>query len=301
MALYSIKELEQLSGIKAHTIRIWEQRYQILAPSRTDTNIRFYDDEDLKWLLNISLLNEKGTKISKIAKMTKEEVAQMVQHLCEQSSEFDHHINGLITAMLDLDEALFDKVLSTATLQLGFQNMMQDVVYPFLKKIGILWQTGNISPAHEHFISNLIRQKILVAIDGQVVRRRDGHPTYMLFLPEGEMHEIALLYMNYLLRTLQIYTLYLGQSLPFEDLKLCYKSFKADYICTVLTSTPERSEVQAYIDTLSATFPEATIMVYGSQVQHDFLVFPANVTHLTSMQDFVSEITATAKHSQVAR
>ncbi|WP_187263810.1 MerR family transcriptional regulator [Pontibacter beigongshangensis] len=290
MALYSIKELEHLSGIKAHTIRIWEQRYQILEPSRTDTNIRYYDDEDLKWLLNISLLNEKGIKISKIAKMSKSEVAQMVQHLSEQSYEFDHHINGLITSMLDLDEALFDKVLSTATLQLGFQQMMQEVVYPFLKKIGILWQTGNISPAHEHFISNLIRQKLLVAIDGQVVRRKEGQLTYMLFLPEGEMHEIALLYMNYLLRSLQIYTLYLGQSLPFEDLQLCYQHFKADYLCTVLTSSPERGEVQHYIDNLSKSFPESTICVYGHQVQYDFLSFPANVKRLSCMQEFMALI-----------
>ncbi|MFT2010914.1 MerR family transcriptional regulator [Pontibacter sp. 13R65] len=290
MALYSIKELEHLSGIKAHTIRIWEQRYQILSPSRTDTNIRFYDDEDLKWLLNISLLNEKGFKISKIAKMSKSEVGQLVQQLSEEANEFDHHINGLITAMLDLDEPLFDKVLSTATLQMGIQFMMQEVVYPFLKKIGILWQTGNISPAHEHFISNLIRQKLLVAIDGQVVRRQEGVPTYMLFLPEGEMHEIALLYMNYLLRSLHIYTLYLGQSLPFEDLRLCYKNFKADYLCTVLTSTPERSEVQHYINLLSTTFPEATVLLYGNQVQYEFLTIPENVKRLTCMQDFVNVI-----------
>ncbi|WP_114778676.1 MerR family transcriptional regulator [Botryobacter ruber] len=290
MGQYSIKELEHLSGIKAHTIRAWEQRYKLLNPKRTETNIRFYDDADLKVLLNVSLLNEKGFKISRIAQMNPEQLNQAVQQVCEKAYEFAHHINGLVAAMVDMDEARFDKTISTVTLQLGFKQTMQHVIYPFLNKIGILWQTNNISPAHEHFISNLIRQKVLVAIDGQVVKRNEDTPTYILFLPEGEMHEIALLYLNYIIRSHDYLTLYLGQNLPYEDLELSYKHFKADYLCTILTSVPERDQVQHYLNKLSSSFPESTILVYGLQVQHDFLQFPSNVKRFHCIHDFVAQL-----------
>lgn len=193
MAQYTIKELEHLSGIKAHTIRIWEQRYNILCPKRTETNIRYYDDADLKSILNISLLNERGYKISKIAQMPKEQIQQKVQQLCDESCRGSHHIHTLVKAMVDMDEETFDKTLSTAALQLGVKGTMNEVIYPFLTKIGILWQTGNISPAHEHFVSNLIRQKLIVAIDGQVVRVQQEAPVHVLYLPEGELHELVLL------------------------------------------------------------------------------------------------------------
>lgn len=291
MAQYTIKELEQLSGIKAHTIRIWEQRYGILNPKRTETNIRFYDDADLKSLLNISLLNERGYKISKIAQMDERELLQTVQQLCEQPCAGAHHVKELVSAMVDMDEQFFDRVVSKATLQMGFQETMQEVIYPFLNKIGILWQTGNITPAHEHFVSNLIRQKLLVAIDGQAARWREEDPVYVLYLPEGELHELALLYMNYLLRANNQRVIYMGQHLPFKDLELTYEQFKAEYLCTVLTSVPEREQVQTYLNKLSERFPDCTIYVYGYQVQHDFLVFPENVERLTCVKELVTKLT----------
>ncbi|PRY12712.1 B12 binding protein [Pontibacter ummariensis] len=286
MAQYTIKELEHLSGIKAHTIRVWEQRYNILCPKRTDTNIRFYDDADLKALLNISLLNERGYKISKIAQMKPEQILQTVTQLCDSPCQCSHHVNALVTAMVDMDEVKFDKALSTAALQMGFQEVMHEVIYPFLNKIGILWQTGNISPAHEHFVSNLIRQKLIVAIDGQVVRKQEGKPTFILFLPEGELHELALLYMNYILRTCNQYVMYLGQNLPFKDLELTYEQFKAECLCTVLTVEPERERVQAYLNKLAQRFPQCTIYVYGYQAQHEFLEFPPNVKRVSCLREF---------------
>lgn len=288
MAQYTIKELEQLSGIKAHTIRVWEQRYNILCPQRTCTNIRYYSDEDLKSLLNISLLNERGYKISKIAQMPPEQIQQTVRQLCEEPCQCSHHVSLLVSAMVDMDEDLFDKALSTATLQMGFEKMMHEVIYPFLNKIGILWQTGNISPAHEHFISNLIRQKIIVAIDGQVVRRQPGAPTYLLYLPEGELHELGLLYMNYIIRLHNLHVVYLSQNLPFQDLELTYEQCKPAYICTAMTCAPERDQVQNYINKLSARFPDSRIIVYGVQVQYDFLTFPANVQRLSCMREFLA-------------
>lgn len=287
MGQYSIKELEHLSGIKAHTIRVWEQRYNILSPKRTDTNIRYYDDSDLKTLLNVSFLNGKGLKISKIAQMGGEQLAHKVCELSEKPAQFTDNISILVSAMVGMDEERFDKVISTATLQLGLRDTMVQVIYPFLNKIGILWQTGNISPAHEHFVSNLIRQKLIVAIDGQVVRKQEGGDKYLLYLPEGELHELALLFMNYIIRSHHRHVVYLGQSLPFQDLELTYRQCKPDFICTVLTSAPERDQVQAYLDKLSDHFPKCIIYVYGAQVQFDFLRFPANVKLLRDMNEFM--------------
>lgn len=292
MAQYTIKELEHLSGIKAHTIRIWEQRYNILNPGRTDTNIRYYNDADLKSLLNISLLNERGYKISKIAQMEPEQIEQKVKQLCEFPCECSQHVSALVSAMVDMDEIKFEKQLSTATLQLGLHEAMQRVIYPFLYKIGILWQTNNITPAHEHFVSNLIRQKLIVAIDGQTLHRKENAPTYILYLPEGELHELALLYMNYILRAKGQHVVYLGQNLPFSDLELTCEQFKAKYICSVLTSTPERDQVQSYLNRLSERFPQCTIYVYGFQVQHESLVFPGNMRRFSCMQAFAEEIEA---------
>ncbi len=286
MAQYTIKELEHLSGIKAHTIRIWEQRYNILCPKRTETNIRYYDDKDLKTLLNVSLLNEKGYKISKIAQMQPEQLIKEVQLLCEVPGECSQYINTLMSAMLDLDEVAFEKAISTVALQSGFGEVMSRLIYPFLHKIGILWQTGNITPAHEHFVSNLIRQKLIVAIDGQNVRKAPGAPTYLLYLPEGELHELALLYMNYLVRSHNLPVIYMGQNLPFCDLELTYNQIKPDYICTVLTSVPDRDHVQKYVTKLSTSFPEATIYMYGMLLQQEHLQFPENVQRLDCLHEF---------------
>ena len=193
MSHYSIKDIEQLSGIKAHTLRIWEQRYNFIKPKRTNTNIRFYDDEDLKLVLNIALLKDNGHKISRICNMPKEELSLEVRRLMEKNLGFPEQIQGLTLCMLELDEDRFEKILSTNILQLGFERTMMNLIYPFFQKIGVLWQTGSISPAQEHFISNLIRQKIMVAIDGQVVHPTDYNKKFLIYLPENEMHEISLL------------------------------------------------------------------------------------------------------------
>jgi MerR family transcriptional regulator, light-induced transcriptional regulator len=291
VAQYSIKELEHLSGVKAHTIRIWEQRYGILQPKRTETNIRFYDDEDLKALLNIAVLNEHGYKISKIAQMNGPQICDAVVSIsANHTLDFSQQINALLVAMVDMDEEAFDKVISTAILQLGFEKTMQDLVYPYFNKIGILWQTGNINPAHEHFVSNLVRQKLIVAIDGQVLRRREQMSRYMLFLPEGELHELSLLYMCYLLRSRNHQVLYLGQNLPFSDVLLAAGKYQPDYVCSVMTTNPDRDNVQDYINSLSSQLPDCTIYLFGYQVQYDFLEFPKNTRQLCSMENFLTLI-----------
>ena len=290
MAHYSIKELEHLSGIKAHTIRIWEQRYALLSPKRTDTNIRYYDDADLKNILNVSLLNERGYKISRIAKMKPEQIAEEILSLTDVPGDYQGIINGLISAMLDMNEEQFEKTLSKPILQLGLEQAFLQVVYPFLSKIGILWQTNNICPAHEHFVSNLIRQKLIVAIDGQVLPSAETAEKFLLYLPENELHELALLFMNYLLRARKYHVLYLSQNLPFADLVRAFEYYQPKNIVTVLTAYPERDRVQDYLDKLAGKFPDTRILIYGHQAQYPFLTFPARLKKLSLMSEFIEEV-----------
>lgn len=292
MSTYSIKELEHLSGIKAHTIRIWEQRYDFISPNRTGTNIRYYDDKDLRLILNISLLKDNGYKISKIADMSHDELSEAVLKLTERNLAYPDQINALILAMVDMDEDRFEKIMSTNIVKIGFEKTMINVVYPFLSKIGVLWQTGSINPAQEHFISNLIRQKLIVAIDGQYIPKTDYHKKYLLFLPEGELHELGLLFSDFLIKSRKNKTVYLGQSLPFDDLAEVYKIHQPDFILTVITNTPGAGEVQAYIDMLCKSFPEAKVLLTGYQlIGQDLQVMKNGVifSKIEDLIDFVEE------------
>ena len=283
MSTYSIKDLEQLSGIKAHTLRIWEQRYNLLQPKRTDTNIRFYDDEDLKLILNVALLNENGVKISKIASMAPNELREEVMKLTERSLTHDDQIHALTICMIEMDEERFDKILSTNILKLGFEQTMLNIIYPFMSKIGLLWQTGAINPAHEHFISNLVRQKLIVAIDGQITQ--GGGKKFLLFLPEGELHEISLLFANYLIKSKGHKVIYLGQSTPNDDLLSVYKLHQPDYLLTIITTSPSSEYVQDYVTALSERFTSAQILVTGYQVIGQDLTFPENVLQMSYIRD----------------
>lgn len=286
MGQYSIRELEQLTGIKAHTIRMWEQRYSILQPKRSETNIRTYNDADLKHILNVSLLNHHGYKISKIADLTDAEMMAAVMALADQSNDCPYQIGTLVAAMIDLNEERFDKVLTTVILQKGFEGAVEALVLPFLHKIGILWQTGNINPAHEHFVSNIIRQKFIVAIDGQITPAGTGATRFILFLPEGELHELGLLFMQYILRARQFRVLYLSQNLPLADLINAYESWRPAYLCTIITAAPAGEQVQPYLNLLAGHFAEATVFMSGYQVQNADLTLPANCVKLKDMQEF---------------
>ncbi|MDQ3290275.1 MAG: MerR family transcriptional regulator [Bacteroidota bacterium] len=290
MGQYSIKELEQLTGIKAHTIRIWELRYGILKPKRSETNIRTYDDDDLKHILNVSLLNQNGYKISKIACMSPCQIGSAILSLSDSKEECPHQISSLVSAMIEMNEEWFDKVLSTVILQKGFENAVNHLVLPFLKKIGILWQTGNINPAHEHFVSNIIRQKFIVAIDGQIIPSGSDVPRFILFLPEGELHEMGLLFMQYLLRARQMRVLYLGQNLPMADLIKAYEGFRPDYFCTIITSVPARDELQAYLNELSGQFPKGKFFVSGYQFVCNEITLPTYFKYFNDLQAFSREI-----------
>jgi DNA-binding transcriptional MerR regulator len=263
MGKYSIKELEQLSGIKAHTIRIWEKRHKIIEPQRTATNIRFYSDEDLKKIINVSLLNSHGLKISKIADMSFDEINRKILEMSETQSEASLFIDQLVVAMVDMEEDRFEKILSTLAVRFGFERAITEVVYPFLEKIGVLWQTKNINPAQEHFISNLIRQKLIVAIDSLPMASHSAKRA-LLFLPENEWHEIGLLFCHYLTRKAGYKTFYLGQNVPHEDLLKIVAIHKPNLLVTYITSSPYGG-AESYLNKLQKALPAQLILASGYQ------------------------------------
>jgi len=285
MNQFSIKDVEALTGIKSHTLRIWEQRYGIPHPKRTVTNIRFYDDEDVKLLLSVSALNRHGYKISKITNMTGEERSSMVLEISKNSSDNVVQIESLTTAMFNFDEVYIEQILSTYTLKNGFENTFLDLVFPFFGRVGMLWQTGSLNPAYEHFITNLIRRKLFVAADAQPKHLKSGGKKFLLFLPGFEPHEIGLLFANYLIRAKGHHTNYLGPNLPTDDLGPVMQLYKADYILTVLTA-PHPTQTPLFITKkLSNDFPNTKILLSGFQMMQANIQLPSNVKVLTSMQD----------------
>lgn len=239
-------------------------------------------------MLNIALLNQNGYKISKIAKMDTSELHENVREAIHKTSgDFQSQIKALTVAMIELDEEQFEKVMSTNILQIGFEKTMINIVYPFLMRVGTLWTTDAINPSQEHFMTNLIRQKIIVAIDGQVSRPDEQTPRYMLYLPSGELHEISLLFSYYLLKARGNRVVYLGQSLPLDDLEEAFKIHEPDFILTLITSVPGAG-VQSYLDNLAEKFPETTVLVSGYQIVGQYIQPADNVVTLAKVQDLVS-------------
>lgn len=292
MGNYSIKELEKLTGIKAHTIRIWEKRYQLISPQRTASNIRFYSDDDLKKIINVSVLNGHGVKISSIARMSTDELQKKILEISATGNQADIHVDNLITSMIDMDEEKFKNELSVLEEKSGFERTVTDIIYPFLEKIGIFWQTGNITPAHEHFISNLIREKLIVAIAGLPVPPKTAIRA-MLFLCEGELHEIGLLFCHYITRKNGFRTFYLGQSVPLADLKEVYAVHKPHLLITSMTSTPSPNQLDEYIQTLCSDFPSSRILASGYLLRNTSFRFSKNLTvfkNVTELPDILQKI-----------
>ncbi len=296
MNFFSIKEIEALTGIKAHTLRIWEQRYTMVSPRRTETNIRFYDEKDLKKLLNVSLLNRNGYKISEIAEMDTEALLAHVLKVSEEKTDYENQLQSLTLTMLELNVVAFEKILSTAILQLGLEKTMVQVVFPFFRAIGIMWQTGSINPAHEHFITNIIRQKLIVAIDGQTNEAEAWSEKYVLYLPEGEFHEIGLLFAHYAIRARGGKVIYIGSNVPFGDLSIVNHSYSPHYFFTVITSPLLNGESAAeYLGKMSAQFPKTKIYASGGFVLADSnLKLPENVRLIRDFNEMLSLVSQVA-------
>lgn len=263
-----MKDLERLTGIKAHTLRIWEQRYGVINPKRTESNIRYFNEEDLKYILNIAMLNNNGVKISKIASMNLEEIRKQVLEVSEDVDADSDLLNALTLTMLELNEERFEKIMGNVVIKLGFEHAITKVIYPFMHRIGILWQTGSIVPAQEHFISNLVKHKLIVASDNMLAKKNDNPKKFVLFLPEGEMHEIGLLFANYMIKTRGHKSVYLGQTVPMEDLAVINDVYDPDYLFTVLTYQTGLEEVNPYIQSLSEMFDKSEVLLSGMRIEH---------------------------------
>jgi DNA-binding transcriptional MerR regulator len=290
MANYSIKDLERLTGIKAHTIRIWEKRYNLIEPERTSGNIRAYRDAELKKLLNISILNKHGYKISKIANFTSDQIADNVNKLSESTTDTVSQIENLAIAMIDLDENKFEKILSQSIIQLGFEDTVNRILRPFFVKIGLMWQTGSINPAQEHFVSNLVRQKMLVAIDSQIAGDSPHSKNFTLFLPEGEMHELGLLFANYLIRKRGHHVVYLGQNVPLDDLIEIEHIRPSEYMLTAFITSLTHCNLQSYLNRLLEQFPEKKVFLTGEQAVSMLDHLPDNVKYLDSPETLTAEL-----------
>ncbi|MDD4373883.1 MAG: MerR family transcriptional regulator [Bacteroidales bacterium] len=265
MSTYSIKDLERLTGIKAHTIRIWEKRYGIVDPCRTESNIRWYNDEDLKKLLNVSILNRHGYKISRIATLSLQQINQRIMEVVQPESDYLSQIESLVVAMIELCENRFERILNQSIIKIGFEETLFYVVYPFFEKIGLLWQTGTINPAQEHFISNLIKMKLFFAIDSLPTVTKSDSKSIILFLPEWELHEIGLLTYYYIAKKHGLKVYYLGQNVPFDDLISVAQTVEPDMLATYFVSAVSSEKVKQYLHDLVKHFPELHILISGRQ------------------------------------
>lgn len=287
---FSIKDLESLSGIKAHTIRMWEKRYGVLEPKRTDSNIRTYDVNGLQKILNITFLNENGYKISRISKMSDDEINSLVRNITTSKSNMNRALKSFKVAMMNFDQALFlktyDSLLETKT----FGEIYNDVFIPLLKEIGFLWQSETITPAHEQFISTLIKQKLFLNIERlQFEEPSKKDKVFVLFLPEEEIHDIGLFYTNYELLLHGYKVIFLGQSLPMDDLTYLSKLFDKTVFVSYLTVKPENTE--EYIAKFKSSILEnsnAEYWILGRKV-NDLLdsgfEFPAHVKGFKSISE----------------
>lgn len=296
LSTYSIKDLEKLSGIKAHTLRIWEQRYGVLKPQRTDSNIRYYSNEDLKKLLNINILNNNGIKISKIIKLSDNEISQKVIELSQINTAIDAQIDALMLSMIEMDEMRFEQVVTSSIVQNGFENTISKIIFPFLKKIGVMWQTGAVNPAQEHFISNLIRQKVIVGIDRLPYPTSKNAPRYMFFLPEGELHELSLLLYCYMAKARGAHAIYLGQSVPLDDIQKVFNVRKPHFIVSVFTFSFQ-IETEDYIKQLSKVLSESTILLSGFQLMEYTKKLPSNIKIFKEPEDFAKIVEEQIKAS----
>jgi DNA-binding transcriptional MerR regulator len=263
---FTIKELESLSGIKAHTIRIWEQRYNFLRPSRTTTNIRRYNNEELKTLLTVALLNKYGYKISKIDEMPPEQRTEAVLNLQQPDAYDEYVINELIGCMIDLKSNEFEKLLSKEIGERGIEKTISGIIFQFLERVGILWQTNRLRPVQEHIVSAIIRQKIIYAIDGLPFPQNES-PLFILFLPEGEHHELGLLYVYYLLRSRGLATIYLGADVPLKDIHYILQVKSPQYLYLHLTSFPGQSKFQRLLQHLNQDAGHTSIIISGFVAQ----------------------------------
>ena len=292
MNAFTIKDLENLTGIKAHTIRIWEQRYNFLKPQRTDTNIRYYSNNELKKILNIALLNRYGFKISHIGKMSDDDIHVKILGINNSEAQQERIINELIQKMIDLELVSFELIIDEHIRVKGIEKTILKIIFPLMERIGVLWVTGHVNPAQEHLVSNIIRQKLIVgtqAISNLIPTKK----TALLFLPEGEFHELGLLFIQFLLKNQGIGVLYLGTNMPLEDVDYLVEHKSPDFIYTHLTSVSNLFNFDRFIQQSQKRFRSIPLIISGRLASIYDKPIPPNVHFKKSLQEvitFVSEL-----------
>lgn len=271
---FTIKDLENLSGIKAYTIRIWEKRYNLLTPERTSGNARYYDTKSLQKLLNVSLLNKNNYKISKIAILSEDSIVLIARELANKNALVDDSINSFKMAMFNFDQVMFNQTYNQLLINKTFRDVFKEVFIPFLDHIGLMWQTNTLTPAHEHFISNLISHKVQINIEKTHQNLLvDDSVVYVLFLPENEIHELGLMYLNYELSLRGKKTIYLGQSIPLDNLNSLLTMFSKINFISSFTVSPEDSIIIDYLEEISTKLKDTN---------HEFLAFGYRTQNLNS-------------------
>jgi len=288
MNAFTIKDLESLSGVKAHTIRIWEQRYSFLKPKRTPTNIRYYSGEELKTILNIALLNKYGFKISSIDKMSPPEICKKLLSLTHATAQQEKLVNDLIHCMIDLDMDRFEDLLDSFIIDRGIDRAINYLVFPFLDKIGILWQTNHIIPAQEHLVTNIIRQKLIAGME-QTNTHLSVNKTVLLFLPEGEHHELGLLYVFYLMKSRGLKVLYLGANVPLKDLEYVLSRKKPDQLYTHITCIAGNFKFDKFITQLKQ-HTNIPLVISGRFTQHNLHKVPSGIIFKRSLPEVVEYV-----------
>jgi len=276
MNTFTIKDLENLSGIKAHTIRIWEQRYSLLTPQRTKTNIRHYSNVELKAILNIALLNKYGYKISRIDKMSTDEMNQKIALLSQAEAIQEKLINDLVVAMSDMNPDQFELLLDDHIRSKGVEKAIVKTIFPFLEKVGMLWITNHVNPAQEHLATNIIRQKLIIGIEG-VKRIPENKNLVLLFLPEGEYHELGLLFVYYLLKSRGFRVYYLGVNVPLKDVEFIVNAKNIPIIYTHLTSVANNFNFDKFLLNAHNRMPDRNIMISGLLAQQYTKKVPSSI------------------------
>lgn len=292
---FSIKDLENLTGIKAHTIRIWEKRYNLLEPKRTETNIRYYDLASFQKLLNVSYLNNNGYKISKIATIASDKIPALVKEIAAESNTDNHAINAFKLSMLNFDQSLFYKTYKSLLSEKTFEEIFYNIFIPLLTEIGLLWQTDTITPAHEHFISQLIRQKILINTEKlQENQNYNSDKTFVLYLPDNEIHDIGLTYINHEVIRHGYRSIYLGQSIPIESLLDLKNYYNNTVFISYFTIKPEKENLSDYFQKFSdliLTSPDTEFWVLGSMLSYiDKDKLPKQVKAFSSIKSFTNTL-----------
>lgn len=291
MVVYSIKDLEKLSGVKAHTLRIWEKRYDLIQPKRTSTNIRYYTDNDLRKLLNVCILYRKGYKISKIAKMESSELLEKVSNYSNLDLSFEDQLDALMLFILELDSYNFSKVLEQHISQEGLEETMKTIIYPLLDKLSLAWLAGSFSGIHESFVSQIIRSKILHSTEA-LGDNTNNSPAYIIYLPLGERHELSLLFLHFLLKKNKCKVINLGMEVNMQDIILAIDKCSPDYVFTILNEEPTQIPLQKYITKITENLGNAKLLVTGYQGATAKIDWPSNVIQLQNLDETMLFITS---------